>query len=115
MSVDKDGQVTGVMDQMTADYPASTDPDPTQATLGSAFDGVTRIRILGRSQDNGHAGYDDVRLEVSDRASLTDLVAAPRSSPVASYRKIHAPMRDATGHSAGIAGTMRRSCPWRGS
>ena len=38
--LDEDGRVTGVMDQMTADYLASTEPDPTQATLDAAFDGV---------------------------------------------------------------------------
>ena len=39
--------MTGVVDQMTGDYLASSDPDPTQATLDAAFERVTRVRLIG--------------------------------------------------------------------
>jgi hypothetical protein len=88
--VNEDGEVTGVMDQMTADFLASTDPEPTQATLDKAFEGVTRVRLMGNrklpcvveydgQQYQGHEMvFDVVRLDVADPASLTELAAALR-------------------------------------
>jgi hypothetical protein len=76
--VDEDGHVTGVMDQMTADFLASTESNPTQASLDRAFDGVTRIRLVGSRQELGPVVYDVVRVDVSDRHNLAELVAALR-------------------------------------
>lgn len=66
--VDEDGRVTGVMDQMTADYLASTEPDPTQASLDAAFDGVTRVRLVGPP--------DEVHVDVGDAAEIGELARA---------------------------------------
>ena len=86
--VDEHGEVTGVMDQMTADFLASTDPDPTQATLDGAFEGVTRVRLVGGRHEpctveiDGHQYdahemvIDVVLLDVTDPASLAELAAA---------------------------------------
>ena len=76
--VDEDGRVTGVMDQMAADYLASTEPDPTQASLDAAFDGVTRVRLVGYRHEGRSLLYDVVRLDVTDSASLAELAAALR-------------------------------------
>ena len=77
--VDEDGRVTGVMDQMAADYLASTEPDPTQASLDAAFDGVTRARLVGPPRLDGDVILGDVvRVDVSDRASLAELACALR-------------------------------------
>jgi hypothetical protein len=35
------------MDQMTADVLQSTEHDPTRASLDAAFDGITRVRLVG--------------------------------------------------------------------
>lgn len=83
--VDEDGEVTGVMDQMTADFLASAEPDPTQATLDEAFEGVTRVRLLGGRHEPCTEQIDGERceanqliidvllLDVTDPASLTEL------------------------------------------
>jgi hypothetical protein len=77
--VDEDGRVTGVMDQMTADFLASTEPDPTQASLDAAFDGVTRVRLVGPPRlDLDYIPDDVVRADVSDPASLAELTSALR-------------------------------------
>jgi hypothetical protein len=77
--VDEDGRVTGVMDQMTADYLASTEPDPSQASLDAAFDGVTRVRVVGPPRlDLEFIPADVVRLEVGDPESLAELACALR-------------------------------------
>ncbi|MBE1551322.1 hypothetical protein GGC64_005382 [Mycobacterium sp. OAS707] len=88
--VDEDGRVTGVMDQMTADYLSSTDPDPTQASLDAVFERVTRVRLIGYREvfaveeydgeryDARERVFDVVRLDVTDPESLTELVAALR-------------------------------------
>lgn len=86
--VDEHGEVTGVMDHMTADFLASTDPDPTQATLDAAFEGVTRVRLIsgrhelstveidGQQYDTHQLIIDVVRLDVTDPASVAELAAA---------------------------------------
>lgn len=72
--VDAQGRVTGVMDQMTADWLASTDPNPTQAALDAAFTRITRVRLVGyRIDENRIFQFDVVRLDVSDPATLTEL------------------------------------------
>jgi hypothetical protein len=88
--VDEDGEATGVMDQMTADFLASADPDPTQATLDEAFEGVTRVRLVGGRHETCTVEIDGERyeanqliidvllLDVTDPASLTELTAAVR-------------------------------------
>lgn len=88
--VNEAGEVTGVMDQMTADFLASTDPDPTQAMLDEAFKGVTRVRLVGGRHEpctveidgdlyETHQLIIDVELlDVTDPASLTELAAALR-------------------------------------
>jgi hypothetical protein len=88
--MNEDGEVTGVMDQMTADFLASTDPDPTQAALDEAFEGVTRVRLVGGRHEpctveidgelyETHQLIIDVELlDVTDPASLTELAAALR-------------------------------------
>jgi hypothetical protein len=43
---DKDGNVTGVMDSMMADYLASDAPDHTQRTLDVMLAQVTRIKVF---------------------------------------------------------------------
>jgi hypothetical protein len=77
--VDEDGRVTGVMDQMTADYLSSSGADPTQATLDAAFDGVTRVRLVGPPGLDGDVipGFV-IRLDVSDAAELAELARALR-------------------------------------
>ncbi|MBP1818939.1 hypothetical protein [Mycobacterium sp. OAE908] len=88
--VDEDGRVTGVMDELTAEYLASTDPDPTQASLDEAFKGVTRVRLIGRRFEPTTVEYDGeqyaanemvfdvVRLDITDAASLAELGPALR-------------------------------------
>jgi hypothetical protein len=77
--VDEDGRVTGVMDQMAADYLASTEPDPTQASLDAAFDGVTRVRLVGPPRLDSDVIPDEVvRVDVSDPESLAELACALR-------------------------------------
>jgi hypothetical protein len=88
--VDEHGEVTGVMDQMTADFLESTLPDPTQATLDEAFEGVTRVRLIGHREEPTVVEYDGERyeanqmifdvvcLDVTDPASLAELAAALR-------------------------------------
>jgi hypothetical protein len=83
--VDADGRVTGVMDQLTADFLSSTDADPTQASLDAAFDGVTRVRLVGyrleptvveydgQPYEANEMVFDVVRLDVTDPASLAEL------------------------------------------
>jgi hypothetical protein len=88
--VNEDGELTGVMDQMTADFLASADPDPKQATLDEAFEGVTRVRLVGGRHEPCTVEIDGERyeanqmiidvvlLDVADPASLTELAAALR-------------------------------------
>jgi hypothetical protein len=83
--VDDEGNVSGVMDHMTADYLASTDPDPTQASLDAAFDGVTRVRLVGFRHDDRTLVYDVLRLDVTDPNSLAELVAALRITEADEY------------------------------
>jgi hypothetical protein len=79
--VDEDGRVRGVMDQMTADFLASPQPDPTQASLDAAFDGVSRVRLVGPLRlDLEFIPDDVVRADVSDPASLAELTSALRIS-----------------------------------
>jgi hypothetical protein len=85
-----EGEVTGVMDQMSADFLASTDPDPTQPTLDEAFEGLTRARLVGYRNESRVVEYDGqrheanemvfdvVRLDVTDPASLAELAAVLR-------------------------------------
>lgn len=61
-----EGEVTGVMDQMSADYLASTDPDPTQATLDEALGGLTRVRLVGYRNESRVVEYDGQRLEANE-------------------------------------------------
>lgn len=61
-----EGEVTGVMDQMSADYLASTDPDPTQATLDEALGGLTRFRLVGYRNESRVVEYDGQRLEANE-------------------------------------------------
>jgi hypothetical protein len=95
--VDEDGRVRGVMDHMTADFLASTDPDPTQASLDAAFDGVTRVRLVGYRHEPCVVEYDGepyeanqmifdvVRLDVTDPESLAELIAALRITEADGY------------------------------
>lgn len=88
--VDEHGEVAGVMDQMTAAFFESTDPDPTQATLDEAFERVTRVRLVGhrnvpcvvefdgQEYQGNEMVFDVVRVDVADPASLTELAAALR-------------------------------------
>ena len=43
---DAQGNVTGIMDQATADYLASQAPVPTQASLDALLAEVTRVRVV---------------------------------------------------------------------
>jgi hypothetical protein len=43
---DADGKVTGIMDRMTAEYLASTAPYPTQSSLDTLLNGVSRVRVV---------------------------------------------------------------------
>jgi hypothetical protein len=77
--VDEDGRVTGVMDRMAADFLASSEPDPTQASLDAAFDGVTRVRLVGPPRLDSDVIPDEVvRVDVSDSESLAELTCALR-------------------------------------
>lgn len=82
---DDDGQLTGWMDQMTADFLASTAPDPMQASLDSALDGVTRVRLLGLRLDERYAVFDVPVLDVTDVDDLAEFVAALRIAEADQY------------------------------
>jgi hypothetical protein len=86
--VDEDGRVTGVMDQMAADYLASTDPDPTQATLDAAFERVTRVRLVGSRHEGRFLMWDVVHVDVTDPTSLAELAAALRIVEAQEYGHI---------------------------
>jgi len=77
--VDEQGRVTGVMDRATADYLASTDPNPTQASLDAVLSRATRARLLGsRVDENRRYQFDVVRLDITDPADLAELREALR-------------------------------------
>jgi hypothetical protein len=77
--VDPDGRVTGVMDRATADYLASTDPNPTQVSLDAVFSRATRVKLFAsRVDESRHFQFDVLRLDVTDPPSLTELHAALR-------------------------------------
>lgn len=72
--VNEEDRTTGIMDRATADYLASTDPNPTQAALDEVFARTTRARLLrSRVDENRVYQFDVVRLDVSELASLADL------------------------------------------
>lgn len=91
-SVDADGRVTGIMDRMTADFLASTEPDPTQASLDAAFDGVTRVRLVGPPRlDLDSIPADEVHVDVSDADSLAELAVALRILEADEYGHLMSP------------------------
>jgi hypothetical protein len=71
--VNEQGRVTGIMDRTTADYLASTDPNPTQVALDAVFARVTRARLVGYRIENRVFQFDVVRLDISDPAQLAEL------------------------------------------
>jgi hypothetical protein len=67
------------MDRMTADYLASTAPNPTQAALDAVLGRMTRARLVrSRLDENRRFQFDVVRLDVSDAAGLHELCACLR-------------------------------------
>jgi hypothetical protein len=76
--VDAEGNESALMDRETAEFLLSDDPDPTQASLDAAFDGVTRVRLMAWCHDDDLVMYDSVRLDVSDPGSIAELAHALR-------------------------------------
>lgn len=68
--LDAQGNVTGMMDQLTAAYLQSTAPHPSQQTLDTMLDQVTRVRVLDDGMINGKAIGSAVLLECDDPPSL---------------------------------------------
>src|SRR4051794_10972014 len=68
---DADGNVRGVMDRATADYLASTAPDPTQRSIDALLGRVTRVRVVpvGNFMVGGERR---TLLDTSDPESLAD-------------------------------------------
>jgi hypothetical protein len=67
---DKDGNVTGIMDQMTANYFASEAPDPTQASIDALLSGITRVRIVPFANYLQGATEQRTLLDTSDVVAL---------------------------------------------
>jgi hypothetical protein len=67
---DERGNLTGLMDQATADYLASRAPDPTQASLDALLADVTRVRVVPFANLVKGAKEPKVLLDTSDPASL---------------------------------------------
>jgi hypothetical protein len=76
--VDADGNESALMDREAAEFLLSDNPDPTQASLDAAFDGVTRVRLMTWWHDDSLVMHDSVRLDVSDPGSIAELAHALR-------------------------------------
>lgn len=75
---DRDGKVTGIMDQTTADYLASTAPDPTQQSIDTLLASVTRVRVIPFANRLRGTTEEKVLLDVSDPTSLASFRACFR-------------------------------------
>lgn len=67
---DADGNVRGVMDRLTADYLASTEADPTQASIDALLATVTRVRVVAGGMANGRALGTAVLLDIADAEAV---------------------------------------------
>lgn len=67
---DENGRVTGIMDQVTAEYLASQAPAPTQQSIDSLLQRVTRVRIVPFETILQGASIQRTLLDTSDPASL---------------------------------------------
>jgi len=83
--VNDDGEIVGIIDQMTADFLASTDPDPTQESLDAALEGITRVRLMGMHHYDTYVAFDVLRLDESDPDRVAELVAALRIAEADEY------------------------------
>jgi len=70
---DKHGNLSGIIDKLTADYLQSSAPDPTQQTLNEILASVTRVRVLEGGVMNGKALGTRVLLDCTDIPSLNSL------------------------------------------
>ncbi len=71
--VDDEGNVTGLMDGLTAAYLESEAPNPTQLTLDEMLAGVTRVRVIDDGAAEGAALGNEVLLASADPESIESL------------------------------------------
>ncbi len=67
---DEHGKVTGMMDRTTADYLASTSPDPNQASLDVLLSRITRVRVVPFATFVKGTTDKTTLLDTSDPAAL---------------------------------------------
>lgn len=73
---DATGRVTGIMDRATADYLASTRPDPSQRSLDDLLATVNRVRVVAGGMAGGRATGTEVLLDTAESAAVAGFRAA---------------------------------------